>query len=157
MRTTPGSIILTLISTIFGTLGTMLFKIGSEMNLGATSDIILNQNIWTTLNSLMIDPVLRLPTLVFLGFVFYGLGAITLVLAMRKGELSVVYPVYAANYVWVAILSWLVLGEVIEIINWLGVGVIILGVSLIGYGSTILGEDTKPVIERLGIPEEVEE
>jgi undecaprenyl phosphate-alpha-L-ara4N flippase subunit ArnE len=70
-----------------------------------------------------------------MGFVFYGLGAIILVIALKYGELSVLYPVVALSFVWVAILSSLFLEEVIGPFKILGIGGIILGVSAIGRGS----------------------
>lgn len=80
------------------------------------------------------DLALNLP--LFAGFVCYGVNTVLLVLALRHGHLSVLYPIIALTYVWVTILSprffptdhlnaWKVLG----------VSLIVLGVSLIGRGS----------------------
>ena len=41
----------------------------------------------------------------FCGYFLYGLGAVLFTLALRDGELSVLYPVISLTYVWVAILS----------------------------------------------------
>ena len=45
------------------------------------------------------------------GLSCYGLSTGLLVLALRYGELSVLYPIIALTYVWVSILSVFMLGE----------------------------------------------
>ncbi len=71
-----------------------------------------------------------------LGLIFYGFGAILLVIALKYGELSVLYPVVALSFVWVAILSYIFLFETIGLSKIIGILAIIIGVSLIGRGST---------------------
>lgn len=71
-----------------------------------------------------------------LGFVFYGLGAILLIIALKYGELSIIYPFIALSFVWVNIASLFLFGEFISVFNWLGIISIIAGVSLIGYGGS---------------------
>ena len=153
MSTKPESIVLVFVATIFNAVGSLFFKIGADMDLARIVSKVLGQNILNTILSIYSDPLIRPLFIVFLGFVMLGFGALTTVLAMRKGELSVVFPLYAANYVWGVLLSWYVLGETIGIIAWTGVSFIVIGVSLIGYGSTILGEDKKNSLERFGIIE----
>ncbi|MBW2968358.1 EamA family transporter [Candidatus Woesearchaeota archaeon] len=70
-----------------------------------------------------------------LGFLFYGLGAVLLVIALKYGELSVLYPVVSLSYIWVAILSSMSLGETIGWVRIGGIACVILGVSAIGKGS----------------------
>ncbi len=153
MSTKPESIALVFVATIFNAVGSLFFKIGADMDLSMIVSKILEQNIFSTIISLYSDPLIRPLFIVFLGFVMLGLSAGMTVLAMRKGELSVIFPLYAANYVWGIILSWYVLGEYIGVITWTGVFLIVVGVSFIGYGSTILGEDKKNTLERFGIKE----
>ncbi len=69
------------------------------------------------------------------GCILYGIGAILLILALRKGELSVLYPFIALGFVWVALLSIVVFHESISLLNWMGMASIMIGVSLIGVGS----------------------
>jgi len=40
------------------------------------------------------------------GYSLYGLSTILLVLALRDGELSILYPVISLTYVWVTVLSF---------------------------------------------------
>lgn len=69
------------------------------------------------------------------GMCLYGLGAILLVIALRGGELTVLYPIIATSYVWVVILALLFLGEPIHYLRLTGIALIILGISWIAYGS----------------------
>jgi len=45
------------------------------------------------------------------GYALYGLNTLLLVLALRDGELSMLYPVIALTYVWVTLLCYTLLGE----------------------------------------------
>ncbi|MBI4451173.1 EamA family transporter [Candidatus Woesearchaeota archaeon] len=66
------------------------------------------------------------------GFILYGLGALFLVLALKQGELSVVFPFVATTYVWVALISAFYLGEQVSWLRWLGVAFITCAVIVIG-------------------------
>lgn len=68
------------------------------------------------------------------GFCLYGLSALLLVLALKDGELSLLYPVIALTYVWVAILSFFLIHEQINAWKWLGIGLIVVGVGVLGRG-----------------------
>ena len=68
------------------------------------------------------------------GLSFYGLSTLLLVLALREGELSLLYPVISLTYAWVMILSVLMLGETVNFFKVLGLATIILGVCLLGRG-----------------------
>ncbi len=69
------------------------------------------------------------------GMALYGIGAALMVLALRHGELSVLYPLISLSYVWVAILSVLVFGEVMNPYKIAGICVIMAGVGVLGMGS----------------------
>ena len=45
------------------------------------------------------------------GYTLYGINTLMLVLALREGELSMLYPIIALTYVWVTLLSYLLLKE----------------------------------------------
>ena len=70
-----------------------------------------------------------------IGFIFYGIGSILLILCLKHGELSVLYPFLALSYIWVLLLSIFVLNETVSTINWVGVGSLLVGVSFIGRGA----------------------
>ncbi len=66
------------------------------------------------------------------GLSCYGLSTGLLVLALRYGELSVLYPIIALTYVWVSILSVALLGETMNVFKILGLAVIVIGVTVLG-------------------------
>jgi drug/metabolite transporter (DMT)-like permease len=106
---------LTIICTIFTSAGQVLWKMG----------LVNFTNFWSLVN---------IPFL--LGFVTYGLGALFMLLAFKYGELSLVYPLVSASYVWVLLLSWYLFGDILNLWKWLGVITIVLSVSILGYGSS---------------------
>lgn len=69
-----------------------------------------------------------------LGFVFYGIGALVMIVAYRFGKLSVLQPMLSLNYVLSIILAAFVLKEKITLLKCIGVLVIIAGVILIAGG-----------------------
>lgn len=72
--------------------------------------------------------------LMLAGFVFYGAGALVMIVAYRYGKLSVLQPMLSLNYVVSIVLAALVLKENITILKCIGVIVIISGVVLIAGG-----------------------
>jgi len=109
------AIILVIICTIFTSVGQILMKLGTAKT-GSILEIITN-----------------IPLI--LGFVAYGIGAVLLIISLKYGELSLVYPFIALSFIWVSIASIYLFNEHVSIINWLGLTAILLGVSMIGYGS----------------------
>lgn len=71
----------------------------------------------------------------FLGIFLYGIGTIISLVALKYGQLSVLYPFVALQYVWANLLSNRFLGEELNIYKWLGVALIFTGVTLIGFGA----------------------
>ncbi len=72
-----------------------------------------------------------------LGFVSYGLGAVLMILAFRRGELSVLYPIFATSYIWVSLASPLFFpSDSMNAWKWAGVSIILVSVSLLGWGNT---------------------
>ena len=71
---------------------------------------------------------------VLIGFCFYGLGAIIMIVAYKYGSLSVLQPMLSLNYVLSLFLAAAILHEHISIQKVVGVVIIIAGVTLIGGG-----------------------
>lgn len=69
------------------------------------------------------------------GLLLYAVGGTLMILSLRGGEVSVLYPIIATSYIWVALLSIKFLGENMNIFKWLGISSIIFGIILIGFGS----------------------
>lgn len=69
-----------------------------------------------------------------IGFGFYGVGALIMIVAYRYGKLSVLQPMLSLNYILSIFLAALVLKEKITILKCIGVLVIIIGVIMIAGG-----------------------
>jgi multidrug transporter EmrE-like cation transporter len=68
------------------------------------------------------------------GYCLYGLSTLLLVLALKDGELSLLYPVIALTYVWVTVLSFLIFHDGINPWKLLGIVLIVSGVAVLGRG-----------------------
>ena len=68
------------------------------------------------------------------GYALYGLNTLLLVLALRDGELSMLYPVIALTYVWVTLLCYTLLGEPPNAFKNIGIATIMIGVAVLGLG-----------------------
>lgn len=68
------------------------------------------------------------------GLACYGLFMIAMVLALREGELSMMYPIIALSYVWVTLLSYGLLKEPPNLYKNLGITTIVVGVAVLGRG-----------------------
>lgn len=83
------------------------------------------------------DPLSFFNVPFLLGCSLYVFGSFLLILALRKGELSILYPVIATSYVWVSILAPLFFAN--EHFNgWKLAGVIfiIASICILGFGSS---------------------
>lgn len=99
--------------TIVGTLAQLLMKSGME--------------------HFRLDPVALLTNVPLIaGYVLYGINTVMLVMALREGELSVLYPIIALTYVWVTLASYIRLHEAPNLYKNIGVTAIIIGVIIIG-------------------------
>ncbi|MEK6887273.1 MAG: hypothetical protein AABW88_05585 [Nanoarchaeota archaeon] len=66
---------------------------------------------------------------------FLLVGLFFMLKALRRGELTVVYPVLATSFIWVSLLSPLFFsGDFMTFQKWSGVFIIIFGVTLVGKG-----------------------
>jgi multidrug transporter EmrE-like cation transporter len=109
------SILLVFACTILGTLAQLLMKSGMEHFKPEPMALLTN-----------------LPLIA--GYALYGINTVMLVLALREGELSVLYPILALTYIWVTLLSYIRLHEPPNIYKNVGVMAIIAGVIVIGRG-----------------------
>ena len=110
------SLFLVFLCTLFGVAAQYYIKIGaSGLSSNRLMDIVTN------------------PYLVG-GYSLYGLSTVFLTLALRDGELSLLYPVISLTYVWVTILSVTVFHETMSAVKLTGIGLICTGVGLLGSG-----------------------
>ena len=112
METKTWAIGLAALFALLGSSGQLLFKLGS-------ASVVLSLGSWVT-NLEVIS-----------GMTLYGLSAILFIIALKHGSLSVLYPVIATSYVWVALVSNKVLGEPMSLLKWGGIALILLGITLI--------------------------
>ena len=68
------------------------------------------------------------------GYCLYGLSTLLLVVALKDGELSLLYPVIALTYVWVTMLSFLIFHDDINPWKLAGIVLIVAGVAVLGKG-----------------------
>ncbi|HLC83437.1 MAG TPA: EamA family transporter [Bacteroidia bacterium] len=127
MKTKFRAIIFVLLCTIATSFGQIFFKIGSSTNFTKAISLLINLN--------FTDPLLNPLYILIFGLFLYGIGAILLILALKYGELSVVFPIFATNYIWVALLSSYFFAETINIFKIIGIAAIVSGIALIGIGS----------------------
>jgi multidrug transporter EmrE-like cation transporter len=73
--------------------------------------------------------------LLFEGYALLGLSTVLLVLALRQGELSLLYPVITLTYVWVTVLSMWIFHDSMNAYKIAGVSTIIAGVAVLGRAS----------------------
>jgi drug/metabolite transporter (DMT)-like permease len=120
--TTPAkqrrSIVLVIIFTVLSATAQVLMKTGAN-------NLKVNPSIASLLTNLPL----------FAGLALYGLGAALMILALRHGELSLLYPMISLSYVWVALLSVLIFHETMNPLKIAGICVIMLGVGILGRGS----------------------
>jgi drug/metabolite transporter (DMT)-like permease len=72
--------------------------------------------------------------LLLLGFTLYGGSTVLLVLALRHGHLSLLYPVISLTFVWVTILSVMIFHDSMNGQKLAGITIIVGGVAILGKG-----------------------
>jgi multidrug transporter EmrE-like cation transporter len=66
------------------------------------------------------------------GYTLYGSNTLMMILALKNGEMSLLYPIIALTYVWTTLLSYTLLGEPSNIYKNVGILTIVLGVAVMG-------------------------
>ena len=69
------------------------------------------------------------------GVFAFLLSSLFFLAAIKKGELSVLYPLVSLGYVWTLLWSRIFFGEPFSRNKFVGLGLIMLGISLLGLGS----------------------
>lgn len=116
MKTKPWAIGVVIASTAITATAQIFYKIAADKITLDLTTILTNWQLFT-------------------GLFLYGIAAVLLILALKYGELSILYPIISLSFVWVNLLSMKFLGELIPLIKWIGIIFIIIGVSFIGFGS----------------------
>jgi multidrug transporter EmrE-like cation transporter len=113
------SFLLVVCCTIIGAAAQVLIKKGASA-LGGNPTMV------QTAVAMVMTPAL------FAGYSMYGISTILLVLALRHGQLSLLYPVFAMTYVWVTILSVVVFHESMNPYKLAGIVTIVAGIAVLG-------------------------
>lgn len=102
--------------------------------LGAAAQILMKSGATTVSQPGVAGVLMGMLTNVrlFSGYCLYGLSTVLLVLALKEGELSLLYPVIALTYVWVTVLSFLLFHETVNPYKMVGIAVIVIGVAVLG-------------------------
>ncbi len=66
------------------------------------------------------------------GLALYGVGAVLWLMVLSKAPLSMAYPLVSLGFVFVALLSWSLLGETLPVGRIAGIALILAGVVLVG-------------------------
>lgn len=101
--------------TFFSAAGQLLFRLGAMEHA-------------FTISLLLTNPF------IIAGYLAFGLGGILFLLALRQGELSVIYPFVSMTFIWVAFFSVAILKEKILPLQIVGLGIIITGVWILVRG-----------------------
>ncbi|HVW83532.1 MAG TPA: hypothetical protein VHB50_02580 [Bryobacteraceae bacterium] len=115
--------------TLFASAAQVLMKIGTGHPLPAIDPAHLSSIVTFAVALLRNAPLTA-------GFALHACNAFLLILALRNGELSILWPVYALSYVWVALLSRYFFGDHINAWKSAGIILIIFGVGLLGKASS---------------------
>ncbi|MDE0296753.1 MAG: hypothetical protein OXI93_21405 [Bryobacterales bacterium] len=115
--TSLASIGLIVLSTVSGAAAQILLRFGADAIEGAN----------------LIGIITNVPLIG--GYACLAVNVVLVVLALRGGQLSILYPIVALTFVWVAILSQVYFQDVISIPKIAGLTLIVAGVSFIGAGS----------------------
>ncbi len=116
METQLWAVGLVLLACLLGSLGPIMLKKASGRASFKIRDLIKNYHL-------------------IIGFLFYGLGTVLFIPALKGGELSVLYPLVATTYIWVSLWSVKILKERMNQKKWAGVILVIIGVAFIGLGA----------------------
>jgi len=116
MRTPVSSMALVFLASFIGSFGAVFLKGGAGRLHRDIKTLVLN---W------------RLA----LGVAFFLLSSFFFVLGVRKGELSILYPMVSLGYIWTLLWSRLFFGEPFTRNKFVGIGLILVGIALLNLGN----------------------
>lgn len=99
------------IATILGALGSLYLKMGSKQ---------LDKRLRGLINKSLIT-----------GLILFVISALMVIIALKFGELSKVFPLTALTYIWIALFSWKVLKERVTREKLMAFILIIIGIILV--------------------------
>jgi len=113
--TPVSSILLVVVASLFGSFGMVFFKAGATNSTAGLRSLIFN---WR----------------VFLGIFLYLMSSVFFVLAMKHGELSILYPLVSLGTVWTLLWARIFFGEELTKTKFAAVGLILAGIVFLNLG-----------------------
>jgi undecaprenyl phosphate-alpha-L-ara4N flippase subunit ArnE len=114
-KTSISSMLFIAVAALFASAGQVFYKFAANR----TADVI----------TFIANPF------VYLGLFSYGVGLIFMLKAIRRGELTVIYPIMATSFIWVSLASPIFFKtDFMTLQKWIGIFVIIAGVTLLERG-----------------------
>jgi multidrug transporter EmrE-like cation transporter len=98
--------------------------------LGAAGQILIKHGAAALRGSDPLAMLMNVPLMA--GYSLYGLMTVLFVFALRDEELSILYPIIALTYVWVALLSKYYFHETLNAFKLVGITIIVVGVGILG-------------------------
>ena len=103
------AVVLVIAGTVIGSFGAIFLKKGSTSLTLQPKELAKNRQL-------------------LLGLFLYGLSTIPFIIALKYGQVSILYPITSLTNIWVCLLSPLMLGENMNLTKWAGIALIINGV-----------------------------
>jgi multidrug transporter EmrE-like cation transporter len=116
LKTPLSSIVLILIGSFIGSFGAVFLKAGSQSLKRNLSSFVMN---WRLLA----------------GIGFFLLSSVFYVLGVKKGELTILFPLVSLGYVWTMFWSRIFFKERLTATKFLGLGTILFGIVLLNLGN----------------------
>jgi multidrug transporter EmrE-like cation transporter len=114
--TPVSSMALMLVSSFIGSFGAVFLKAGSQRLAWSWKAVAGNWRLGAGVGAFLLSSV------------FFVLG-------MRRGELSILYPMVSLGYIWTLFWSRLFFGEPLTRAKFVGLGMILAGIALLSLGS----------------------
>jgi multidrug transporter EmrE-like cation transporter len=116
VKTPFSSMLLVFVASFIGSFGAVFLKSGAGRLHRQWKTLILNWHL-------------------ALGVAFYLLSSFLFVLGVRRGELTVLYPMVSLGYVWTLLWSRMFFGERFTRNKVVGIGMVLAGIILLNLGN----------------------
>ena len=115
MKTEWWAILLIVLATFLTTAANIAYKIGANKLALDFHELITNWFI----------PV---------GFILYCVAGVILIISLKHGDVSVLYPILATSYIWVTLLSKVIFNDTFTTFKIIGIVTVLSGVVLLSIG-----------------------
>lgn len=116
MTTPTSSIVLVLVASFVGSFGAVFLKAGADK---------LERNIWKLVANWRL----------IAGIFFYLTSFVIYTIAIKHGELTILYPMVSIGYLWTLLWSRLIFNEPFTKNKFVGVGLILGGIVILNMGN----------------------